>query len=80
MLGLSDLDEATMIRLKAYKYRLKPRVDQMTQPNKHFGHVRFVKNLAIALKGRYYRRFGEGLPNHRLLDLKQAPTYQKSRC
>jgi len=57
-----------MIRLKAYKYRLKPRAGQITQFDQHFGHVRFVKNWAIALKGRYYRRFGKGLSSRRLQD------------
>ncbi|MDD5754951.1 MAG: helix-turn-helix domain-containing protein, partial [Methylococcales bacterium] len=57
-----------MIRLKAYKYRLKPRAEQITQFDQHFGHVRFVKNWAIALKGRYYRRFGKGLSSRRLQD------------
>lgn len=59
---------ATMIRLKTYKYRLKPRAEQITQFDQHFGHVRFVKNLAVALKGRYYRCFGEGLSSRRLQD------------
>ena len=57
-----------MIRLKAYKYRLKPRAEQITQFDQHFGHVRFVKNWAITLKGRYYRRFGKGLSSRRLQD------------
>ena len=57
-----------MIRLKAYKYRLKPRAEQITQFDQHFGHVRFVKNWAIALKGRYYRRFGKGLSSRCLQD------------
>lgn len=57
-----------MIRLKAYKFRLKPRADQIKQFDQHFGHVRFVKNWAIALKGRYYRRFGTGLSGRRLQD------------
>ena len=57
-----------MIRLKAYKFRLKPRAEQITQFDQHFGHVRFVKNWAITLKGRDYRRFGKGLSNRRLHD------------
>jgi transposase len=59
---------ATMIKLKAYKYRLKPRAEQHPQFDQHFGHVRFVKNWAITLKGRYYRRFGKGLSSRRLQD------------
>lgn len=57
-----------MMRLKIYKYRLKPRAEQITQFDKHFGAIRFVKNWAIALKGRYYQRFGKGLSSRRLQD------------
>ena len=47
---------------------MKPNAKPITQFDQHFGHVRFVKNWAIALKGRYYRRFGKGLSSRRLQD------------
>lgn len=67
------------MKLRAYKYRLTPKADQLTEFDKHFGHVRFVKNWAILLKGRYYRRFGKGLTARRLQDQlvkkKKSPRY-----
>lgn len=57
-----------MKTLKAYRYRLKPTKDQVTEFNQHFGAVRFVKNWSIALRSRYYRRFGKGVSSRRIQD------------
>lgn len=57
-----------MKTLKAYHYRLKPNASQVAEFNQHFGSVRFVKNWAIALRSRYYRRFGKGVSSRRIQD------------
>lgn len=57
-----------MKKIKAYRYRLKPNAAQVALANQHFGCVRFVKNWAIALRSRYYRRFGKGVSSRRIQD------------
>lgn len=57
-----------MKNLKAYRYRLKPNDAQIALANQHFGCVRFVKNWTIALRSRYYRRFGKGVSSRRIQD------------
>jgi putative transposase len=57
-----------MKSLKAYQYRLKPKTNQVTEINQHFGSVRFVKNWAIALRSRYYKRFKKGVSSRRIQD------------
>jgi putative transposase len=57
-----------MKKLKAYRYRLNPNSAQIAFFNQHFGCVRFVKNWAIALRSRYYRRFGKGISSRRIQD------------
>lgn len=54
--------------LKAYKYKIKPNKTQVEQLSQAFGHNRFVWNWALAIKQRYYRRFGQGLSKRRLQD------------
>ena len=57
-----------MLSHKGYVYCLKPSPEQVTLLSKHFGHVRFVKNWAIALKSRYYKIYGNGISKRRLQD------------
>ena len=57
-----------MKKLKAYRYRLNPNSVQIAFFNQHFGSVRFVKNWAIALRSRYYRRYGKGVSSRRIQD------------
>ena len=54
--------------LIAYKYLLKPNATQREQCRQHFGHNRFVYNWGLALKQRYYRRYGQSLSKRRLQD------------
>ena len=57
-----------MKTLKAYQYRLKPKANQVTEFNQHFGCVRFVKNWSIALRSRYYKMFGKSVSSRRIQD------------
>lgn len=57
-----------MKKLKAYRYRLKPNGAQIALANQHFGCIRFVKNWCIALRSRYYRRYGKGVSSRRIQD------------
>ena len=54
--------------LKAYQYSLKPTKAQADLFVLSFGHNRFVWNWALALKSRYYRRFGQSLSKRQLQD------------
>ena len=58
-----------MKTLKAYQYRLKPKTNQVTEINQHFGSVRFVKSFSQLFRSRYYKRFGKGVSSRRIQDL-----------
>ena len=57
-----------MLSRKGYVYCLKPSGEQEILLSQHFGHVRFVKNWAIALKSRYYKIYGKSLSRRQLQD------------
>lgn len=57
-----------MLSHKGYVYCLKPSAEQQILLSQHFGHVRFVKNWAIALKSRYYKMYGKSLSRRELQD------------
>lgn len=57
-----------MLSHKGYVCCLKPSAEQQILLSQHFGHVRFVKNWAIALKSRYYKMYGKSLSRRELQD------------
>ena len=56
------------MKLKAYRYQLKPNKTQAEKFSQAFSHNRFVWNWVLALKQRYYRMFGKSVSKRRLQD------------
>jgi putative transposase len=56
-----------MDMLKAYKYELRPSVEQMSLFDKHFGVNRYVYNWALAKKIEYYTQTNKTLSQYELM-------------
>ncbi len=54
--------------LKACKYKIYPKKDQLEKLSQHFGHNRYVYNWGLRLKQRYYSMFSKNLTRRKLQD------------